>query len=167
MGKKLIVREREVVDEGIYSAKFKNAEKKEGKFGDYYVFSFSVTSGKFKGKSVNGNCPAIVEIKSKTHKWISSILGKTIDVDDEIDLDDLAGKECKIAVEHNVTDDGTYAKVVAVHKYSDEEEEEEEKPKKKHVDDEEEEEKPKKKHVDDEEEEEKPKKKHVDDDDFN
>ena len=175
MGKKLTVRKRVIVDEGIYAAKVKSIEKKAGKFGDYYQITFKITDEEFEGKTINGNCPEEIEVGNKAYKWISILLGKELEVDDDIDIEDIVGKSCKVAVEHNSTDEGTFAKIVALYKTkkkSSDDDEEEEKPKKKKPadDEDEEEEKPKKKKPaddeDDEEEEEAPKKKKkVEDDD--
>lgn len=162
MGKKLTVKKRVIVDEGIYAAKVKSIEKKDGKFGDYYQVSFKITEEEFEGKTVNGNMPAEIEVGNKTYKWASILLGRELEVDEELDPDDLVGKSCKVAVEHNSNDEGTFAKVTALYKKKkkgddDEEDEDEEdnkkKKSKKDDDDEEEDNSKKKKKKDDDEDE--------------
>ena len=126
MGKKLTVRKRVIVDEGIYAAKVKSIEKKDGKFGDYYQVSFKITDEEFEGKTVNGNMPAEVEVGNKAYKWVSILLGRELEVDEEFDPEDLVGKSCKIAVEHNSNDEGTFAKVTALYKKKKKDEDEDE-----------------------------------------
>lgn len=168
MGKKLTVKKRMLVDEGIYAAKVKTVEKKEGKYGSYYRVTFKITDEEFEGKSVNGNCLEEIEVGNKTYKWVNALLGRELEVDEEFDMDDLVGKPCKIAIEHNSTDEGTFAKVASLYKRKkkgDDDEEEEEPKKKKHDEEEEEDDEPKKKkHDDDEDEDDEPKKKKHDDD---
>ena len=179
MGRKLTVKKRVIVDEGIYAAKVKSIEKKDGKFGDYYQVSFKITEEDFDGKTVNGNMPADVEVGNKAYKWVSILLGHELEVDEEFDPEDLVGCSCKVAVEHNSNDEGTFAKVTALYKKKkkdEDEDDEDEKPKKKSKD---EDEKPKKKSKDEDDDEddeddedddeddedEKPKKKKKDDED--
>jgi len=168
MGKRLKVKKNKPIEEGIYKAKLKSVEEKEGQWGKYYRFIFMITNGEFKGKVVNGNTQGEIEAGNKTHKWVNALLGHTLDVDDSIDLDELGEKTCKIAIEHNVTSEGTFAKVSQVYKSKksddDDEEEEEEEPKKKKKDDDDDDE-PKKKKKDDDDDDDEPKKKKKDDDD--
>jgi len=177
MGKKVTITKSLAVDEGIYSAKLHEIKDMTGKHGPYYRLTFKILKGKFKTKTVNGNMSSEIAIGTKPYKWLSALAGEDIDVDETIDLEDYQGNKCKISVEQNKTDVGTFANVSAVFKNKsddDDDDEEEDEPKKKKKkkkddddDDEEEEEEPKKKKKkkiiddddDDDDEDEEPKKK--------
>lgn len=154
MSKRLKVKESVLVEEGVYNAELKSIKEKEGKWGPYYTFSFAIKDeGEFTGKIVTGMCPGEIAVGNKTYNWASALLGNTLEIDEEVDLDELIGRQCQIVVVIN--EDKTFANVDKVwksKKTKKEEKKQEVKEDEVKEDEEEEDPKPKKKIVKDDDE---------------
>jgi hypothetical protein len=186
---KLVVKEKKIIEDGVYEAKLIGIDEASGKYGPYLKFKFTIIEDcEFKGMNAIGFVKKDLQVGNKLYKWLSALNGGSFDVNETVIVEDQIGKKCKLIITNNTDDEGNVNyKVDSIvprkKKHIEEDDEVEEKPKKKHaveddeVEDEEveDEEKPKKKDVEfeDDDEEEKPKKKDVefeddeeDDDDF-
>jgi hypothetical protein len=70
-------------------------------FQPIYVFRFEVMVGQYSGVMINGlinKNPTGHSLRCKLWKWVLAISGKEVDVDDEIDLITLVGKECEAVI---------------------------------------------------------------------
>lgn len=65
-------------------------------------WKFEVTDGEYKGMFVNdGTTPKFsVDPPSKLYEWATALLGRTFDVGERLDTDDLLGLACRIEVGH-------------------------------------------------------------------
>ena len=65
-------------------------------------WKFEVTDGEYKGMFVNdGTTPKFsVDPPSKLYEWATTLLGRTFDVGERLDTDDLLGLPCRIEVSH-------------------------------------------------------------------
>ena len=76
----------------------------QGPRGDFEKldWKFEITEGEFKGITVNdGTSPKFsIDGPSKLYEWASILLGRTFDLGERIDTDDLVGLSCRIEIGH-------------------------------------------------------------------
>lgn len=95
--------EFEIIAEGeIVSAKVVEIEAKELEFGVRLNWRFLVTDGEHAGLHINdGTSPKFsIDPPSKLYEWACALLGRTFELGDKIDTDDLIGLPCRIEVGH-------------------------------------------------------------------
>ena len=93
----------ELVPEGtIVHAVVKAIELKSWDWGDRLNWKFEITDGEYKGMLINdGTSPKLsIDPPSKLYKWATALLGRTLDVGERLDTDDLIGLRCRIVVGH-------------------------------------------------------------------
>ena len=110
------------IDEGIYEAKFKGIEQREveteqGK-REVFVWTFEVDTGE-ETVEIQGMTSTKISTgrnPSKAYNWLSAIMGRKLEPDEEIDTDELVGKECVVIVEDKKVGDLTVSRVTDVKK---------------------------------------------------
>jgi len=106
------------LEEGIYSAKFVDVEKREAGGREFFVWSFEIV---YDGKPVIVNGMTSTKItagarSSKAYNWLCAIAGKKLDVNEEIDTDALKGKEVMVVIENRQFRDTEVSRVTDVKK---------------------------------------------------
>ena len=110
------------IEEGIYEAKFKGIEQREveteqGK-REVFVWTFEVDTGE-ETVEIQGMTSTKISTgrnPSKAYNWLSAIMGRKLEPDEEIDTDELVGKECVVIVEDKKVGDLTVSRVTDVKK---------------------------------------------------
>lgn len=94
----------EMIPEGtIIAAKVSEIEQTTLDFGDRLNWKFEVTeAGPFQEYKINGSTSLkfTVDPASKFYEWACQLLGRTFDVGEAVDTDDLIGLSCRIEIEH-------------------------------------------------------------------
>lgn len=93
----------EIIPEGeIVVAKVMEIEEKEFDWGKRLNWRFLVTEGEHQGLNINdGTSPKFsIDPASKLYEWACALLGRTFELGDKIDTDDLIGLPCRIEVGH-------------------------------------------------------------------
>jgi len=110
------------IEEGVYPAKFVDIETREletdrGK-REVFIWTFEVETedetveiqGITSTKISTGRNP------SKAYNWLSAIVGRKLEPDEEIDTDELKGRECVVIVENREVGETEVSRVVDVKK---------------------------------------------------
>lgn len=99
----------EMIPEGtIIGAKVSEIEQKTLDFGDRLNWKFEIIeSGQFEGYRINGSTSMkfTIDPPSKFYEWATQILGRTFEVGEAVDTDDLIGLPCRIEIEHKADKD--------------------------------------------------------------
>lgn len=110
------------IDEGIYEAKFKGIEQREVETEqgrrEVFVWTFEVDTGE-ETVEIQGMTSTKISTgrnPSKAYNWLSAIMGRKLEPDEEIDTDELVGKECVVIVEDKKVGDLTVSRVTDVKK---------------------------------------------------
>jgi hypothetical protein len=84
--------------EGYYNAVVESIELKDGSYGEYLKWSFMVPTPKGEAVSVNGLTSTIFSQheRCKFYHWACAILGKPLQVHDELDTDTLINQKCRV-----------------------------------------------------------------------
>jgi hypothetical protein len=93
-----------MIPEGtIIAAKVVEIEEKNLDFGDRLNWKFEITeSGPFQEYKINGSTSKkfTIDPPSKFYEWATQLLGRTFDIGESVDTDDLIGLPCRIEIEH-------------------------------------------------------------------
>ena len=111
---KLRTTDYEPLEPGDYRAKFTGYEEDEGEHGPFVKLFFELLDEEHAGKILTGIAYTKFNPMSKLFAWTQALLGRPIEDGEEIDLDDLVGRECMLDIEHRKTERGTFERVVAV-----------------------------------------------------
>jgi len=122
MGTKIKVSQYEaekVIPADIYESIVKSFSLGEGSFGDYVRVEFSINSGAYDGvtKSLLASKKLQKSTKgtSKLMNLAETLLGRSLEINEDFDLDTLIGKKCRIVLGESVNKDGMqYQKVEKV-----------------------------------------------------
>lgn len=99
-----------IITPDVYDAVIKSYSFGEGNFGDYVKFEFSINSGVYEGvaKTLLASKKLLKSSKGPTKlmSLIETLFGRSLEVDEEFDLDSLNGKRCRIVVSEPITKDG-------------------------------------------------------------
>jgi hypothetical protein len=106
------------LEEGIYPAKFVDVEKREAGGREFFVWSFEIV---YDGKPVIVNGMTSTKITagarpSKAYNWLCAIMGRKIDINEEIDTEALKGKEVMVVIENRQFRDTEFSRVTDVKK---------------------------------------------------
>jgi hypothetical protein len=106
------------LEEGIYPAKFVDIEKREAGGREFFLWSFEII---YDGKPVTVNGMTSTKITagarpSKAYNWLCAIVGRKIDVNEEIDTEALKGKEVMVVIENRQFRDTEVSRVTDVKK---------------------------------------------------
>lgn len=91
MGTKIHRVEHVVRDPGRYEAVVATVELVEGKFGEQFMFRFTLDDG----QELRAWCNSKLSDKSKLGRWVAGLLGS---VPADLDTDDLIGRPCCLNV---------------------------------------------------------------------
>ncbi len=93
----------EMIPEGeIVAAKVVGIEGKSFDWGDRLNWKFEVTEkGTWEGYKINGSTSLkfTIDPPSKFYEWSVELLGRTFDVGESVETDDLIGLACRIEIE--------------------------------------------------------------------
>ena len=106
------------LEEGIYPAKFVDVEKREASGREFLLWSFEIV---YDGKPIVVNGMTSTKITagarpSKAYNWLCAIVGRKIDVNEEIDTETLKGKEVMVVIENRQFRDTEVSRVTDVKK---------------------------------------------------
>lgn len=93
----------EMIPEGqIVAAKVLEIEQKTLDFGDRLNWKFLVTEAQWDEYKINGSTSMkfTIDPPSKFYEWSVQLLGRTFEVGESIDTDDLLGLPCRLEIEH-------------------------------------------------------------------
>lgn len=93
----------DLIPEGqIVSAKVLEIVAKTLDFGDRLNWKFEVLESPWEGYKVNGSTSLkfTIDPPSKFYEWSVQLLGRTFDIGDSVDTDDLIDLPCRIEIEH-------------------------------------------------------------------
>lgn len=93
----------EMIPEGdIVAAKVAEIEQKTLDFGERLNWKFEVTEAQWEGYKINGSTSMkfTIDPPSKFYEWAVQLLGRTFELGENIDTDDLIGLQCRIEIEH-------------------------------------------------------------------
>jgi len=108
MAIKLKATERKIVEEGAYLAKLVSVEEATGKYGDYLKFKFTIIEeGDYENTNITGLVNKSLQVGNKLFKWLTALNGQVINPGDDIVVDEMIGKKCKLIVSNKTDDDGT------------------------------------------------------------
>jgi len=91
---------------GIYPAKISDIKEKTGPYGSYWRFNFTVSKGELQGWNFYGIVKPYPVKQSKFYRWIINIMkGNHYE---NISINDLIGKECRIHLKKKTKNNKTY-----------------------------------------------------------
>ena len=94
-------KELPLVEEGESTAKVTDIiADQTGKFGKMLIFNFDI-----KGVEVSALCSQKLNPKTKLYGWVEILRGKKLDIDEELILKDLVGKEALVTVRNRIVKD--------------------------------------------------------------
>ena len=105
-----------LVDEGIYRAELIDIQDIETQFGVSWRWVFDLVD--FAEETlVSGVSSQKMSLRSKAYEWASTLLGREPEPGEEIDFDDLIGRQVMVTVKNRTMRDGTeVSNVVALAK---------------------------------------------------
>ncbi len=95
----------DVLQPGTYDAVVTRIEEASNSKGQYLRWSFS-TSPHGEEKTITGVSAMNIDPGSRTLAWVENILGRAIAPNEEIDLERLVGRACKLDLSNATLDDG-------------------------------------------------------------
>jgi hypothetical protein len=106
------------LEEGIYPAKLVDIEKREAGGREFFLWSFEII---YDGKPVIVNGMTSTKVSagarpSKAYNWLCAVIGRKIDVNEEIDTEALKGKEVMVVIENRQFRDTEISRVTDVKK---------------------------------------------------
>lgn len=116
----------EVFPTGEYLAQITDFEEESGNFGPQFRIKFELVKPKaHAGKSISGWCSQKLisgNKKSKLWGWVEAAWNRPVEVGEEVDLDDLVGRQVVLVVITESKEDGTeYNKISAIKPYKQQE----------------------------------------------
>lgn len=95
----------QTVPQGTYEAVITKVEEASSEKGPYLKWHFdALVSGE--AKSIVGVSAMTLDPGSRTRIWVENLCGRSLATNEEIDLDRLVGRGCKIEVSINTLNDG-------------------------------------------------------------
>lgn len=98
----------ELVPEGeIVAAKVKEIKAETLDFGPRLNWAFEITEAPWEGVRVLDSCSQkfTIDPPSKFYEWACQLLGRTFEIGEQIDTDDLVGLSCRIEIAHKPAKD--------------------------------------------------------------
>ena len=116
----------EIFPTGEYLAQITDFEEEIGNFGPQFKFKFEFIKPKaHAGKALCAWCSQKLTSGSKKSKlwgWVEAAWNRPIDIGEEVDLDDLVGRQVVLVVITEAKEDGTeYNKISAIKPYKQQE----------------------------------------------
>jgi len=109
------------VAEGTFDAEVTGIQDMDGQHGPMVRIEFKLaTDDEGDDRRVTGLASKKLSEITKLGRWVAAILGRTPQVGEEITVDDLLHKHCRVVVKHKTSADGkTFANVVEVQSVAD------------------------------------------------
>ena len=112
---KIQVEEYQVLDPGLYSAKFVSIEEKDSQNGTYWRWTFEATLPDGDVQVVTANSSAKLTAATKAGQWVKTLRGgHKLEPGETVDFDGLAGARCQLNIDTDETDRGTFNRIEAV-----------------------------------------------------
>ena len=104
------------VPEGEYDAMVTGTQSMKGTHGPMVRIEFVLRGNEdIDGRSVSGIASKRLSENTKLGRWVSAILGRVIEVGEEIRATDLLHKDCKVVIRHRAGENGrVFANVAEV-----------------------------------------------------
>jgi hypothetical protein len=107
---------------GVYRARLIDLETAEGSVVDektgrprpYVRWTFELLEEGYEARTIRGNSSTNFGPQAKARAWAGALLGRAIAAGEQVDENDLIGRECVLMVNLEETDRGTFAKVDSV-----------------------------------------------------
>ncbi len=105
-----------LVPEGTWPAIVTEVREKEGPHGPLVNILFNIISDdEYEGRTVTGLANRRISEITKLGRWLVALLGHTPAIGEEIAVEDILHKECRVVVGHKTNGDGkTFANVTEV-----------------------------------------------------
>ena len=87
---------------GTYPAMLADITEGEGKFGEYLDWEFQVTDPDGETKPINRRTSTKTGTGSVARVIVEALLGRGVQLDEEVDLDTLVGRALELEIETNV-----------------------------------------------------------------
>lgn len=103
---KLTATNFEVIKPGVYTARIASiTERNDAQFGPALIWAFDVRTkrGPIRVETMSSQS---FGPKAKARQWTEAILGRKLQAGEEIELNDLVGKECQVVLAVKETDAG-------------------------------------------------------------
>ncbi len=95
----------QVLPQATYEAVLTKVEEATGDKGPFIKWRFEV-SLQGEGRTLTGVSPANIDAGSRTRAWAENLSGRTIRDGEEVDLERLVGRSCKLELSVFTLDDG-------------------------------------------------------------
>jgi len=107
MAWKATVEEATTAPEGEYNAEIVNVEDQAGQYGASVRFEFKLSS-ELEGEEfrITGFAHKKLNEKTKLGRWVAAILGHMPEVGEEITVDQLLHKNCRVVIKHKINAEG-------------------------------------------------------------
>jgi hypothetical protein len=104
------------VAEGTFDAEVTGVQDMDGQHGPMVRIEFTLsTDDEWDERRVTGLASKRLSENTKLGRWVAAILGHMPEVGEEITVDDLLNRKCRIVVKHKTNPDGkTFANVAEV-----------------------------------------------------
>jgi len=104
------------VPEGEFEAEVTGVQDMDGQHGPMVRIEFTLaTDDEWDGRRVSGLASKKLSEATKLGRWVTAILGHMPAVGEEITIDDLLHKHCRVVVKHKTNTDGkVFANIVEV-----------------------------------------------------
>ena len=105
-----------VAAEGEYDAEVSGVRDQDGQHGPMVRIEFTLsTDEEFDGHKVSGLASKRLSEGTKLGRWVAAILGRMPAIGEEVTIEDLLHKHCRVVVGHKTSSDGkTFANVLDV-----------------------------------------------------
>jgi hypothetical protein len=114
MGIKVKAEAYEPMEIGDYRATFTRYEEDEGMHGPMIKWFFELDDEDYPGRTISGISSTAFNPMSKMYAWVQALMGRPIEDGEEIDLDDLVGRQVMIDVDHKQTERGTFERIAGL-----------------------------------------------------
>ena len=104
-----------LIPQGTYAAILQKIEEKRNTEGSYLLWTFGVSS-QGEAKTVTGVTPMHLDPGSKARFWSEALLGRQLQENEEVDLEQLYGRTCRIELTQVEKDGRTYPRISRVTK---------------------------------------------------
>ena len=100
-----------VVDDGEYPAKFAGYEQKTTEFGPAVILTFELQDEENRGVAVSGMASQKLTPKAKLRGWVEGMMGRALETNESVDLDDLIGRKVMLYITTQDTDKGMFNRI--------------------------------------------------------
>ena len=104
------------VPEGEFDGEVSGVQDMDGQHGPMVRIEFTLaTDDEWDGRRVTGLASKKLNETTKLGRWVAAIIGHMPEVGEEVTIEDLLHKHCRVVIKHKTSPDGkTFANVVEV-----------------------------------------------------